>query len=394
MVNTRVVITSADTCQVAIVGGGPVGLLLGCMLRDRGVEAIVLERGRAPAEHSRAIGIHPPALELLARVGVAEAMIERGVVVRSGAAYGGPRRLGRLSFDSCPPPYRFVLSLPQQITEQLLERRLRELGPRAEVMRRGVEVTELHHDGDGVEVLHRAAGAPARSLRAGYVVGCDGRQSVVRQQLQIPLDGGPYPDTFLMGDFDDNTPHGPEAVIHLHPAGLVECFPLPGGRRRWVAMTDRYHDHPTRRDLERIVADRVGHDLRPVSSHMISPFRVQHLLARQLVAGRALLAGDAAHVVTPIGGQGMNLGWLNAWRLGQALEAIVHRGADPAETLAGYERAARDTARRVIRRGALNMRLGRPGPLAPLRDGVIRTLLGLPAASRWLANTFTMRGLA
>ena len=173
----------------------------------------VLERRRQRSTHSRSIGVHPPALEVAARLGLAEPFVTRGVRVERGHAYAGSTRLGTLSFRSCPPPYRFVLTLPQAEGERLLERRLASL-PSGELCR-GVEVVALERAEANVRLRFADGGA----LEAALVVGCDGHDSAVRGWLRLPFDERRYPDRFMMGDFPDDTRLGPTQPSTSPPAG-------------------------------------------------------------------------------------------------------------------------------------------------------------------------------
>lgn len=389
--------------EVAVVGGGPVGLLLGCLLADGGVRVAVLERRRQRSTHSRSIGVHPPALEVAARLDLAEPLVARGVRVERGHAYAGRARLGTLSFRNCPPPYRFVLTLPQTEGERLLERRLDSL-PHGE-LRRGAEVVALERD----EASARLRLADGGALEADLVVGCDGHDSALRGWLEVPFEERRYPDRFVMGDFPDGTRLGPDAAIYLTAGGVVESFPLPEGLRRWVAaVSPEGEPAPEPGAATRLraatwladrVLERVGERLDVCRCSMVSAFGVRTLLAGRLVAGRAALAGDAAHVLPPFGGQGMNLGWLDAGVL--AAGVLAARGGEdlarvPVErlqrALAGYEAVRLPAARAASRRAVFNLRVGRASPTPSLRAAAVWTGLHTPLAGA-LARRFTMRGL-
>lgn len=371
---TKNVTTKTD---VLIVGGGAVGLFLACRLAQKGIEVQVLERRATPPTHSRAIGIHPPALERLAELGLAEAFLREGVCITRGHAFGRTKRLGTLEFSSCPPPYTFILTLPQPRTEALLAGRLETLAPGA--LRCSVEAVGIHSDDHEVEVEL----ASGERLRADFLIGADGKESRVRQLLGISFHGGSYPDTYLMGDFADNTGLGSDAALYFTRAGLVESFPLPGGVRRWVLKTPEYVREPTAEGLGQLVGERLGLELDPETNTMLSAFGVQRFLAERFVSGRVALIGDAAHVLSPIGGQGMNLGWLGAWTLADGLTS-------------GYGLSAyashRQKAREALRRAEFNTVMGRATPLAPLRDALAWSILHTPL-SRTFAHVFTMRGL-
>lgn len=377
-------------CDVVVVGAGPVGLLLGCRLAQLGVRTIVLERRRERSEHSRAIGVHRPSLVDLDHLGLAGRFMAEGVQVLGGAVVADGRELGSLRFDELGGPFPFALSLPQSDMERLLEQWLARTAP--EALRRGCAVTDVS-DGTGkVRVEARNADDSPLVVEARHAVGCDGRHSLVRAQAGIAFEGASYPDSFVMGDFGDNTPFGNEARLFLSRDGLVESFPLPRRRRRWVVSTSEPVEAPDREQFSRWVESRTGCDLRDEPCTMLSPFGIEHRLADRFVHGRIALAGDAAHVVSPIGGQGLNAGWMDAWDLAEALGHIEKGGVDADRALDDYGRRARSRAKRVIRRAALNTYLGRTTRLDTARNALIQAALRTPVR-RWLAHVFSMQGL-
>ena len=299
------------------------------------------------------------------------------------------QRLGRLDFGRLPGPFRFALSCPQHVTEGILRSALAVADPQA--LRTGHRVVGLDADDRGVDV-HCDDGAGVHSVRARYVVGADGHTSTIRTLAGFGWVGGRYPHRFVMGDYPDVTGFASDAVLFLHRSGLTESFPLPGGLRRWVATLpdDSVADH--RHALEALVAERAGVTLSTVPSVMISDFAIQHGLADRFVSERIVLVGDAAHVVSPIGGQGMNLGWLDAHALAPILEQVVTGGAVDGVALRSWELKRRHSARIAIARAERNLRLGLGGWWNPMRDVAIRVVLRTPLANP-VARVFTMQDL-
>lgn len=384
-----------DIKDVIIVGAGPVGLFLACQLHEFGLSFTVLERSEASVLHSRAVGIHPPSLELFKELGFAEAFLDRGLCVPAGKAFANIKELGTLSFKYCPKPYPFVLTLPQFETEALLSRELEKRSPKA--LMRGFEVSYIEQDENGVQVAahdkkEKGATQRERHFRARYLIACDGKESLIREQLGIRFSGEAYPDTYLMGDFKDSTKLLDNAGIYLTDDGLIESFPLPNKIRRWVAKTEHYVTNPKKEDLAELIKQRLEHEVPIETNSMLSSFGVQHFLAKRFVSGRVLLAGDAAHVLSPIGGQGMNLGWLDAKAAACTLKEILQHDADALTNLSGYEKERRKAAKAAIRRAAFNMQLGRKTNYGKLKYAFVKVMLNTPL-ERVFAHLFTMRWL-
>lgn len=373
--------------DVCVVGAGPVGLFLALRLHALGVTPRVLERRAGSHDGTRSIGVHPPSLERLEALGCASALVDRGVRVRAGAAYLGRAHLGTLDFGLCPAPHDYVLSVPQRDTEAVLRRALRERAPGA--LQTDAEVLDLTLRDDHAVVTVRRRGEVQREA-ASFVVACDGRWSRCRAAAGIELSGGAYEGAYLMCDAVDDTELGPQAAVFLHPRGLVESFPLPGGLRRWVVRREQRGD-PSLCELATAVQRRTGHRIGRDGVVRYSGFVAERFVARRMIRGRLALAGDAAHVVSPIGGQGMNLGWLGAWSLAEALRDAVRAGR-PTAALRRDGRRRRRLAQAAARRAELNMWLGRPGARLG-RAALVRALLRWPLSAA-LARVFTMRGLS
>lgn len=367
------------------------GLYLGCLLARSGLSFTVLERRQRPGTHSRAIGIHPPALQAFQELGCAEAFLAAGIQIRRGVVRSGTEVLGELSFASASRTFPFVLSLPQQQTETLLAEHLERIAPGT--LQRCTEVTDLQQRSTHVDLTVQN-GNRSCSLQAKFVVGADGCRSLVRSLTGLEYPGGTYADTYLMGDFPDTSAYGQTAVVHLVNSGVVEAFPLPGGLRRWVVHTDVLNLSARPRDLVDLVEDRTGLHLPAGDCSMLSAFEVHHHAVSRMCAGRTVLIGDAAHEVSPIGGQGMNLGWLDAQALMPALMVAVRDPDQGALAMMKMERRRLRSARIASRQAELNMSAGRPtSPAAQFgRELLLRGLLSRPVQPL-LAQAFTMRWL-
>nr|WP_306422531.1 NAD(P)/FAD-dependent oxidoreductase [Paenarthrobacter aurescens] len=361
---------------------------MGALLLQHGHRIRIVERRTTRSDRSRAIGIHPPALAELARAGVAGDLIAAGVHIRRGVAYSQRRKVAELPFDG-DAAFPYILAVPQALTEKVLEQVVTDLDPEAIV--RGADVQEVVDDFRSVRI---AADSPSGTLelRARLAVAADGAHSKIRRGILPHLPPRGYPDCYIMGDFADATGHGSDAVLYLEPDGIVESFPLPAGVRRWVVRLGAPDKGTTAAGLADLVGARTGEVLDPASNTMLSAFEVRSRLAKRMVHGRVVLLGDAAHEISPIGGQGMNLGWLDAAALAPIMDASFG-GADVGRRLEHFERARRKAAMRASRQAGLNMALGRPLPTAAMsaRNRIFAAALEVQPVAELVERRFTMR---
>jgi 2-polyprenyl-6-methoxyphenol hydroxylase-like FAD-dependent oxidoreductase len=365
-----------EEVEVAVVGTGPTGLTLAGMLSGYGIRTAVLDGAAGPARHSRAAVVHARTLETLELLGVVGEMLGGGVVVPHFGVRDRDRLLLRVDFDGLPTTHPYTLMLPQDRTERILLGALHEQGG-------GVlwehEAVGLGQDEGGVDLVVRGARGERR-VRARYVVGCDGGHSFVRGALGVPFQGDTYPQSFVLADVrmgwalpDD------EVQLFFSPEGLVVVAPLPQGRHRVVATVDEAPAEPSVSDVQELLDARGPRARRPRVEEVVwsSRFLVQHRVAARFREGGVFLCGDAAHLHSPAGGQGMNTGIQDAANLAWKL-ALVVRGRAPCSLLDSYERERRPVAKGVV---STTDRLTR---LATVRSPLLRRLRNalIPIAGR------------
>lgn len=319
--------------EVAIVGAGPTGLALAVTLAAAGIESVVLDRQAEGANTSRAVVAHARTLEVLDELGASGELIARGLPISRFTVRDGSRRLLTISFDGLPTPHPYALMVPQYETESVLLARLRALGGD---VHRPYEVATAVPDEDGVTLTLTGG----ETLRAGYVVGADGMRSAVRAASGIGFTGSVYDEVFALADVTmDWAPGAGEVSLVFGGTGLTVVAPMPGGHYRFVTTADEVGAAPDIAWVQRVLdADAPG-QARVTGLVWSSRFRVHHRIADRYRAGRLLLAGDAAHVHSPAGGQGMNTGIQDGYALGRAFAA---------GRLDDYEARRLPVARRVV----------------------------------------------
>jgi 2-polyprenyl-6-methoxyphenol hydroxylase-like FAD-dependent oxidoreductase len=358
--------------DVLIVGAGPTGLTLATALALRGVRTALIDRQAAGDNTSRAAVIHAHTLEALEPLGVTPTLVSLGLHAQRFTVRDRDRVLIPIAFDALPTRYPYTLMVSQAVTERVLLERLTALGGRVQRPR---TLERLSQDASGIT----ASLDDGTQLRARYAVGCDGMHSAVREQAHIPFTGGSYGESFVLADvrLSGGAPRD-EVILYFSPAGMAVVAPLPDGVHRIVATVEQAPERPDIEYVQALLDARGPRQPRAVINQVLwgSRFRVHHRVAERYRAGRVLLAGDAAHVHSPAGGQGMNVGMLDAVALSEALVCAL-QGDDAA--LDRYGLARRPVAQQVVKFADVLTRLAtvRPG-LRVLRNALLATLSRLP----------------
>lgn len=386
--------------QVLIVGAGPVGLTLAAELARYGVQVRIVDRSPHPTKTSKALVIWSRTLELMDRMGCTPAFLDAGLRAHGASIRGGRTVLGHTGFDVIASPYNFALMIPQCDTERLLTAHLEPLGVTVE---REVELSGFSEAADHVEVRLSHMGGQEETVEASWLVGCDGAHSTVRHGLGFAFEGVAQGDDWMLADVcleGEGTPPADEIATFLHRDGPFVIFPIPGGRSRIVAavgktVAGRSRPDPLLPDVHAMADERTGGGFRVVAPVWLTNFRINERKVAEYARGRVFLAGDAAHVHSPAGGQGMNTGMQDAFNLSWKLAMVVRGEARP--SLLDSYTPERSAVGEMVLRNATRMTgvatLAHPGAQAA-RNFVLRFMLGFHVVQERMATTLSEVGIA
>jgi len=379
--------------DILIVGAGPVGLFLANECARRGLNWRLVEQRSSQSEHSKALAIFPRTLEIFDMAGVVDPFLKMANRVTSVAVMEGQRKLAHMRFEPEHTPYPFVAMVPQDVTERLLVQQLLARDGQVEYDTSFISAVEqadqviatLDQNGQQSEVI------------AKYVVGCDGAHSAVRHLLNISFEGAEYNDSFILADVETNDALS-EDELQLCPSefGPVAIFPMSSNRRRVVATVDRVDgDAPSLGLVQEILRQRGPAGFEASALHWSSYFRIHHRQAGKMRVGCMFIAGDAAHIHSPFGGQGMNTGLHDVWNLVWKLDLAV-RGRAAENLLDSYTAERRPVIKQVIETtDYLTKVMGTPNKFAQaLRNTVIPMVSRLAPFQHAFVNRLSELGIA
>jgi 2-polyprenyl-6-methoxyphenol hydroxylase-like FAD-dependent oxidoreductase len=342
---------NAAAPDVLVVGAGPTGLALAIWLTRLGIRVRIVDRNAEPSPTSRAVAVQARVLEMYAQIGLADMVVEQGVRADALNLWVAGRRAARFPIGPAGEsltPFPFVLIYPQDEHERLLIAELARLGVEVE---RSTTFVAMRQDDAGVHATLRSADGSDDMCHAAYIAGCDGARSGVRQALAIDFPGGTYSQYFYVADVQGTGPTTNGQVhVALDSADFLIVFPMKGvGRTRLIGVApDRAGAEQAEvrfEDVSHVVLQQVGVTVSKVN--WFSTYHVHHRVAPRFRDRRAFLLGDAAHIHSPVGGQGMNTGISDAINLAWKLAAVIH-GDCAGQLLDSYEPERIAFARRLV----------------------------------------------
>ena len=375
--------------DVIVAGGGPTGVMLAGELRLHGVHVVVLEKEAEPTNVVRSLGLHVRSIEVMDQRGLLERFLAHGQKYPLGGYFAG---IAKPTPDRLDTAHPYILGIPQTVTDRLLAERATELGVE---IRRGCELVGLSQDDHGVTVEL----ADGTQLRSRYLVGCDGGRSTVRKLLGVGFPGEPARVEWLLGEMELTAPPEELAAVVAEVRKTQKGFgagPLGDGVYRVVVPAAGVAEDrtvpPTLEEVRQQLRAFAGTDFGVHSPRWLSRFGDATRLAERYRVGRVLLAGDAAHIHPPLGGQGLNLGIQDAFNLGWKLAAEVN-GWAPEGLLDSYHTERHPVAADVLdnTRALVELTSLEPGPQAVRR--LMAELMDFEEVNRYLIEKITAIGV-
>jgi 2-polyprenyl-6-methoxyphenol hydroxylase-like FAD-dependent oxidoreductase len=364
--------------NVLVVGAGPVGLTMAADLARYGVAVRIVDKSARRTDKSKALVLWSRSLELIDRMGCGQNFVDAGFKVNAANIIAGSRQVAHVRLDTIETPHPYALMLPQSETERLMEEQLNACGVQVE---RQVELVRFVLGADSVTAILRHSDGPEETVQAAWLIGCDGAHSSVRHGLGMQFEGNTLPSDWVLADVHLAGVRGKPDELNMfwHSDGALAIFPISPGRYRVIADVGDAHDDahradPTLEEVQAIVDKRGPGGIVASAPIWLASFQINERKVADYRVGRAFLAGDAAHVHSPAGGQGMNTGMQDACNLAWKL-ALVCRGlAAPEPLLDSYSVERSAVGRQVL------VDAGRLTTIAILRGGVQQEVRNLVAS--------------
>ncbi len=399
-----------EVYDVLVIGGGPTGLMMASELIRYGLNCKVVEKREEATHRSKALAVQPRSMEIFESLGISDRFLNEGLQLSGMNLHCGEDQLGHVDLSLVDSPYPYILSLPQSQTERILGDHFTRLGGKID---RQWEVTDLKEGGEGVVASLRASDVRKQDVTAKWVVGCDGAHSFVRHHLNLPFDGVAFGEVFSLADVQIQWkyPHdrvttvlseeGPFIAIPLPKDGLYRLIFQLDRCQRPMKPSDDQEDNlhvadrpPTFEEVQSVVKSFADPQAILSEPDWMANFHVNSRLTNSYKEGAVFLAGDAAHIHSPIGGQGMNTGLQDAFNLAWKM-AFVHHGAINPEILNSYGEERHAVAVKLLKgteRGTQIINFKSKWKIA-VRNWIASRLLRIPSLQKELTANLTQVGI-
>ena len=384
--------------SVLIAGAGPVGLTLANELARQGVSVRIVDRTAARTDKSKALVLWSRSLELFDDAGYVADFLPAGFAAHGAQISNGREIIASVSLGSIDSRFPYALMIPQSETERVLEENL---AKRNVTVERTVELTGFSEDANGVQATLRKASGESETVRADWLVGCDGAHSTVRHGLGFSFEGSTLESHWALAD-GHVTGLEPKDRLHIywHRDGILAFFPIVGDRWRVIAdlgpaTGDEKHPDPTLDEINALMALRGSPAIVMKDPFWLAAFRINERKVKDYRKGRVFLAGDAAHIHSPAGGQGMNTGMQDAFNLAWKLAMVIGGTAKP--TLLDSYSPERSAVGEIVLRnaGRLTEAATLRNPIAQgLRNTIVKFAAGFPALQHRIANQLSEMDIA
>jgi 2-polyprenyl-6-methoxyphenol hydroxylase-like FAD-dependent oxidoreductase len=389
---SRYTMSDSTSCTTLVVGAGPVGLTMAAQLHHHSLNCRIIDQCATPSDKSKALVLWARSLEMLDDLGIAGHFVAAGRFLDAATIYSRGRALAHVPFAATGTQYPRPLMIAQSETERLLVEHLRSVGISVE---RSVTLTGFVDQGDHILATIQHDGGLQEQVRCAWLLGCDGAHSTTRKTLGLEFTGVAEPNDWILADCRVEGPLPPnELSFFWHHHGILGFFPFADRCRiiadMGVARTPTKAPDPSLAEVQRIVDERGPRNLRLAEPHWLASFRINERKVAHYGRGRVLLAGDAAHIHSPAGGQGMNTGMQDAWNLAWKL-ALVESGRAPVVLLDSYSPERSAIGARVLREASRMTRMVMlRNPIAQyLRNRIMGVVSRLTAFRRSMVHYLT-----